>query len=470
MRRARIGRGVELGRILAPRAPRRRRRWRSLWLLATSVVWVTRRPPDVDADRADDGARRRTAGRRGAALRRLRGPDRDRTLDAARSRRPGRRSRSTRCSRVRRSAGSAGRAGIRPARPVRAARAHRAPDQGDRRRGPGDRAHDRHRDGIGALAPRARAAGRRRCAAARPDRRPVVEANGRGSSVPAWSWSARSSCVAAQIGGDAEDASGVDRSRHSRSRSAARSLLGTAAGRMRRSLAQLPTPAGCRGRAPLARRPGAPRAERAARAAPPGVGEALRPAPRVRGRVRARRPFRRPRCRSARRTITSRGARTAVAGAGCGSGTRGSDHRDGAGTRPSPRSSGSSGAAISGYLLVALAGFDNGIALAVAAILARPAALEPLDARRVDPGPVHDPHRHRDRAPLPHADRGARRATRPSTGTTSPSTTASRDRIAAYRVREEHVPPRPPGPDRRRGRDAATRLRPEPQVMRSSFL
>ena len=177
--------------------------------------------------------------------------------------------------------------------------------------------------------------------------------------------------LSAQIGGDAEDHPVVAGVAAAAAIGGA-VLLGAVAGRMKRSLAQRPTPAGAVAearwlgvRAHLAQ-------NEQLRAAPTGGGEALRPAPRVRGRVRARGPCGHRACRSAKRTTTSHGARRAVAGAGFGSGTHGCDRRAG-GRHPAIATLfGLIGAAISGYLLVTLASFDNNVALAVAAVLAFP--------------------------------------------------------------------------------------------------
>ena len=87
MRRARIGRRLELGRILTPGA--RCGRWSPSAARHHGRLGA-RRPAPRRRDAGDHGARRRAAGHRVAPLQRLRGPDRDRAGHAAGPRGPGR--------------------------------------------------------------------------------------------------------------------------------------------------------------------------------------------------------------------------------------------------------------------------------------------------------------------------------------------------------------------------------------------
>ena len=466
---------LELRRVLAPGAPRRGRS-RSPGCSPRRAVWVARRPPDADAGPATMDARRRAAGDRRAALRRVRGPHRDRAGDAARPRGPRR-------HRARR--GATGRddlPGPRRGRPATLAPfertcSTRSRAKADRRRDPGHRAHHRHRGRVGPLAPRARAARRRRRAEPRADRRPVAE---------------DASCALVGAG----VARGRRRCSCSPRRSAAtprtiRSLTGIAGrGRDRRRVpAQRDRRRGCGGRSRSARRrPGDARRGRAgsacARTSPRTSSSAELPPAAVKlygrhlayaagfgladhavDRAPVRRGGRPPRVEPAGRPLAP----------GPGALPRASARRVGA-------------------AIPALATFARAALGRARRSTCSSGSAAPTATARCSSAPrcsrcrwlwsvwvlVHavpdlftTPHRRRDRAALPARARScSRRATtRRSTGTTSRIDDGTRDRIAAYRVPEALYHARPPGPDRHRGRHAAARATcARDQVRRSSFL
>ena len=337
MRRARIGRRLELGRILTPGARRRGRGARSPGSRAAAAVWVARRPPHVDGCRADHGARRRSRRPSPSLLcddYEVRTETAPATLLDLAARgvialdevQPG----ETIC-RVRRPR-TPGRPRARSSATCSAA----LRDQGGRRRDPRHRADDRHRGRIGRAGTATLAAARRRRRASSAgltvDRWPkradaarrCGRARGRRAGPARRAW----------IGGDAEDhpvgrrRRGRDRDRR-RARRSARSPA-----RMRRSLAQRPDA----GRARPRRRAGSGCARTSPRTSssqtlPPGGGEAVRPAPRVRGRLRARGPRGRRAAvrRGGRPPRVERAGRSLAAGPGRG--THGSGHRAGAAIR-----------------------------------------------------------------------------------------------------------------------------------------